>query len=151
MGCPRCGGAIEEFTLGNSRSNYCESCGWVGIDVELSRGESSPSDAFSADAMEAGRLPSADRGRSGTSTMPGSEPPSESDANDVGGIPPEMLTLLGIDVDDADRLDEVGITSVDELAAADPDDLAEDIDIAPEELRLWTRRASILVVTDDGE
>lgn len=150
MGCPRCGGAVEEFTLENSRSTYCESCGWVGIDVELSPGESSPSDDFSTNAMEVGREPSADRGRTGASTAPGSEPPAESDANHVG-IPPETLTLLGIDADDADHLDEVGITSVEELAAADPDDLAEDVDVDPEDLRLWIRRASILVVTDDGE
>lgn len=146
MGCPRCGGALAEFTLGDNQSTYCEACGWVGIDVELSPDDSPPSDDSQPDAMEGGRQP-VDQGQTAASPVAS----SGTDGSDAGGLPPETRTLLGIEASQADRLDDAGIGSVDALAAADPDELADAVDGSTEEVRLWIRRASIMLVTDDGE
>lgn len=34
MECPRCGGRLETYSLGEEESVGCESCGYVGVEVE---------------------------------------------------------------------------------------------------------------------
>lgn len=142
MGCPRCGGPLSEFTLGDSRSATCEDCGWVGVDIDLGRGTADDP------AVEWGDVTGPGGTESGGSEVaqPGARP-----AADEGAIPHETRTLLGLEADEADRLEAAGIRSLDALAAADPDQLADELGIAAHRIRPWVRRASILLVTDGAE
>ncbi|GGL48269.1 hypothetical protein [Halocalculus aciditolerans] len=35
MECPRCGGAVTEFTLGERSAVVCEDCGYSGVPADL--------------------------------------------------------------------------------------------------------------------
>lgn len=50
MNCPRCGGSIESFQLGDARSQVCQDCEYVGIPTDHGA-ERSSSESWS-DALE---------------------------------------------------------------------------------------------------
>jgi len=152
MDCPRCGGNLEEFALGDSQSSSCPACGWVGVAVDLGLGKDDAMDESWDSVMNRdgppGESPVAP---SRTESDIGSTGENAGSTSDEPGIPPDLRTLIGIDDRQADRLKEAGIRSVDGLASADPQSLASNLDLPEKQIRPWIRRASILLVTDGAE
>ena len=62
------------------------------------------------------------------------------EADDMAGEPVETITGIGPAY--ADRLDEAGIESVAELAAADSETIGEAIDVSPKRVADWIERAN---------
>lgn len=156
MGCPRCGSDLEEFALGDSRSSSCPACGWVGVAVDLGPGQDESSDESWDDAIgrtthSVGAAESPIDPPRRTGTDDGSSGADSGSPSEADGIPPEMRTLIGLDDEQANRLEGAGIQSVDGLASADPQSLAGKLDRPEEQIRPWIRRASILLVTDGAD
>ena len=59
--------------------------------------------------------------------------------------PTELVHILGVPADDAERLRSAGITTVPQLAIADAKDLAEKTGLEESQLNLWTEQAAALV------
>jgi len=152
MGCPRCGSDLEEFALGDSRSSSCPACGWVGVAVDLGPGEDDSTDESWADVMGRGGRPDEAAGPPSRGDPDdgarANEPRSDPDASEISS---ELRTLIGIDEHQADHLAGAGIRSVDGLASADPQSLAEKLALPEEQIRPWIRRASILLVTGGAD
>lgn len=157
MGCPRCGGSLERFALGDSQSVNCERCGWVGIDVDLghrTREPSSDSWDEAVTGVAGGHAEERTRTESTTAATAGAEAsPADSDghddesAADVGDID----SLLDIDAADAEQLRTTGIRTVDDLAISDPRSLADEVGLPEHRLRTYVRRASIRLATGGAE
>lgn len=157
MGCPRCGGSLERFALGDSQSVNCERCGWVGLDVDLGRSKRDP-DTESWDEAVAGvaggraedrvRTEHATAATAGVEATPAqTDGPDEDSSTDVGDID----SLLDIDAADAEQLRTTGIRTVDDLAISDPRTLADEVGLPEHRLRTYVRRASIRLATGGAE
>lgn len=59
--------------------------------------------------------------------------------------PTDLVQVLGVPADDAERLSSVGITTVPQLAIADAKDLAEKTGLDEGQLNLWMERAAALI------
>ena len=72
------------------------------------------------------------------------EPASDGDVS--GDAPADDLTVIkGIGPVTADKLGDAGITSIEQLAAADPDALAESVGSSPKSVARWVEEAASLV------
>ena len=157
MGCPRCGGSLERFALGDSQSVNCERCGWVGIDVDLGHSEREPAtDSWDeAVAGVAGRpADQPDRTEHATAETAGDDAaPAQSDgAEDASAAAVDDIdALIDIDADDAEQLRTTGIRTVDDLAISDPRTLADEAGLPEHRLRTYVRRASIRLATGGAE
>jgi hypothetical protein len=159
MDCPRCGGTLDAYTLRGSRAVSCTRCRWTGTEAAL------------ADVEEAGPTLSWDEVIDRASGQGGHvdrrradlPPVATGESADSGGEPtphvervPEgaagnLETIDGIQTSEAERLRAAGVETMEELAAADRADLAEETGLPIGRIRTFVRRASIQDVTDEPE
>ena len=94
----------------------------------------------------AGTLPAGDGDRSAED---GAESPSSEDDDASGDDTGGLETIDGIQTSEAERLRAAGVETIEELAATDHADLAEETGLPIGRIRTFVRRASIQVGTDD--
>lgn len=156
-GCPRCGGSIEAYALGDRRAATCRGCGWVGVETSLPGVEEAPAGESWEEVLDraSGVGAATDRSEAGLPAVLEEDPDDpavtlddevtldaqapESDADDGDRID----ALEVIEEPDAERLQSAGITTIEALAAADPAALAAETAIAEADVRTYVRRAAI--------
>lgn len=158
--CPRCGGSIEAYTLGNQHAATCRDCGWVGVEATLPGSDEASAGESWDDALDrvSGRGVTTDRSETGLPPVVDEDHEeaavaledevsldAETPGSDTEGDGVESLAV--IEDPDAEQLQAAGISTVDALAAADPTDLAAETAIAEADVRSYIRRAAIRSVT----
>jgi hypothetical protein len=159
MDCPRCGGSLDAYTLRESRAVSCTQCRWTGTEAALADVEEA-GPTLSWDeviARASGRGGHVDRRRAdlppvttGESADPGGEPTPHVERVPEGAAG-NLETIDGIQTSEAERLRAAGVETMEELAAADRADLAEETGLPIGRIRTFVRRASIQDVTDEPE
>ncbi|MFB6300138.1 MAG: hypothetical protein ABEH65_07760 [Halobacteriales archaeon] len=165
MGCPRCDGPVENYTLRGREASNCVRCGWVGIDATLRERQENPSTDSWDEALARVSKGQVTTERSET-TFPGKgESANDGSREDRRQAPPtaaddaasgpetepsadQLLEFDAIDEPEARELQRVGVRSIDELASIDHTDVAADLDVPTDRLRDLSERAAISLITD---
>ncbi|MFB6148628.1 MAG: hypothetical protein ABEJ48_03085 [Halobacteriales archaeon] len=161
MDCPRCGGAVETYTLGEREASSCDRCGWVGIDAILQDEPTRPENDSWEEVIQQASAGQVRTERSKTMVSPGgaaTEPTrspdvdtgaDSSETSEIDQPPEELLAIDAIERSEAVTLEAAGIRSVDGLAAINPIELAGKIGFSADRLRMLKEKAAIQLVTGD--
>ena len=150
--CEGCQGTVDISLLTRPRCPHCqepfsdfEAKGWFLGSNTLTTGSKPALEGTVADETDLSEMVDAAPEES-------TDPVSRSDTVEVpeDGQPEEtdLRSIEGIGWSYAERLDNAGIVGVTQLATADPEDLAEAIDVSPKLTANWVEQARSRVRTD---
>lgn len=142
--CEACGSRIDIGLLTAPRCPHCNT-GLRTLDSDAGWLRSGVLRAGTHEALEDRTVESDDEGESELTGLVGADDASVPDPPETLGTDSEpesdLTSITGIGTAYADRLENAGVETVAQLAAADPDELAEAIDVSAARIEDWIDRS----------